>query len=413
MAAEILSTLIDLSIALGIGLLIGLQREHSGAGPLAAGSRTFPLVATAGAVCQAFFPRVLPVALAGVVVLAALGYWVRVRGSGDPGLATPIAIALTFLLGAMAATSDDAQVLAVILGVVVTVVLAAKEPLHGFARRLSAEEVRATLVFLVVALVVLPLLPNEPIDRLLGLNPRFVWTMVVFVSAMDLASYLFVRAFATRRGNLLAGVVGGLVSSTAATVSMARRTRAEPTQHAVLRIGIVAASVVMLARMVIEVAVVHPPLLALVGLPLAALAAWCALVIAAWLRRPMAEDGAGPGPRNPFRLTPALLFGAAFAAILLATTWIHEGFGDAGVYGAAVLSGFVDVDAVTLTMARLAATGALSPGVAGAGILLVAASNFCFKVGLVLALGTRRLALGVGTALLAAPLVAGVALALW
>ncbi len=412
MASELLATLLDLGVALGIGFLIGLQREHAGAGPLAAGSRTFPLVALCGAACREFFPGLLPVALAGVVLLAGLGYWVRVREAGDPGLATSVAATLTFLLGAMAAHSDRAQVVAVIAGVVVTVVLALKEPLHGLARRLSAEEVRATLAFLVIALVVLPLLPNERMDALLGLNPRFIWTMVVFVSAIDLASYLFVRAFATKRGNLMAGVVGGLVSSTAATVSMARRTRLQPDRQALFRIGIVVASIVMLLRMSIEVAVVHPALLAYVAPPLAVVIAWSGLVVMGWLRRPVPADGDGPGPRNPFRLAPALLFGAAFAGILLLTRWLNEGFGAAGIYGAAIVSGLVDVDAVTLSLARLADTGAISGRTASVGVLLVAASNFSFKVGLAFVLGTGRLAAAVASALLAAPVVAAGAL-LW
>lgn len=402
--------LADIAVAFAIGLLIGLQREQSGKGILAAGSRTFPLVAIAGAACQAFLPSLLVVAYAGVVLLAALGYLARVREVGDPGLATPVASCLTFLFGAMAVASDGARLAAVILAVVTTVVLALKEPLHGFARRLSTPEIRATLSFLVIALVVLPLLPDRDVGWLLGLNPRFAWMMVVFVAAIDLAAYLFVKAFATRRGHLLAGVVGGLVSSTATTVSMARRAKAQPELGGWLGVGILVASAVMLVRMAVEVAALNPSLLLRVGPPLALLFAWCMAIVVLLLRQPAAGNADGAGPRNPFRLAPALLFGLFFAAVLLVTRWLNEAFGRSGVYLAAVVSGFVDVDALTLSLASLEASGAVGADVAANGMLLVVASNFCFKIVLILVLGTRRLALGTAAALASAPLVAAAAL---
>lgn len=401
----------DLAVALGIGILIGLQREQAGKGILAAGSRTFPLVAVLGAACQAFLPGLLAIAYGGIVLLAALGYLVRVREVGDPGLATPIAACLTFLLGAMAVASDLARLAAISLAVIVTVILALKEPLHGFARRLSPQEVRATLSFLVIALVVLPLLPNREVGALLGLNPRFVWTMVVFVAAIDLVAYLFVKAFATKRGNLLAGVVGGLVSSTATTVSMSRRARAQPELNAWLAVGIIVASTVMLARMALEIAALNPDLLLRVGPLLAIVFGWCTFVVVMLLRRHPKSNGEGDGPRNPFRLTPALAFGLFFATVLLVTDWLQESLGDAGVYVASLVSGLVDVDAVTLSLASLEASGAIAPSVATAGILLVAASNFCFKVALMLIVGTRGVAWRAATALAAAPLVAAAALA--
>ena len=404
--ADTLSLLADLAVAFGLGLLIGLQREQSGQGLLAAGSRTFPLVALSGALTQAFLPGLAIAALAGITLLVALGYMMRVRDAGDPGLATPVAAILTFLYGTLAMTGDQGQLVAIVLAVATTVILALKKPLHGFAKRLSPEEVRAMLTFLVVALVVLPLLPDRSIGWLLGLNPRFVWMMVVFVSAIDLAAFLFVRAFATQRGHLLAGVVGGLVSSTAATVSLARRTRAQPHMVHLFRIGIVVASVVMLIRMMVEVAVVDRSLLPRVVVPLALVAAWCAAVVGVWLRRPMPSGEEGNGPRNPFRLMPALAFGLAFAAILVVTSRLGEAYGHAGVYGAAVLSGLVDVDAITMSLARLAATGELDRGVAASAIVVVAASNLSFKVALVAALGTRRLTAAAALAFAAAPAIA-------
>ena len=401
----------DLAIALGIGMLIGLQREQAGKGILAAGSRTFPLVAILGGACQAFLPNLLVVAYGGIVLLAALGYLARVREVGDPGLATPIAACLTFLLGAMVVASDLARLAAIILAVITTVFLAMKEPLHGFARRLSPQDVRATLAFLVIAIVVLPLLPNRELDALLGLNPRFVWTMVVFVAAIDLVAYLFVKVFATKRGNLLAGVVGGLVSSTATTASMSRRARAQPELNSWLAVGIIVASIVMLVRMTLEIAALNPALLVHVGPALAIVCAWCSLVVVMLLRKNPDSNGEGAGPRNPFRLTPALAFGAFFAAVLLVTEWLQHTMGDAGIYVAALVSGLVDVDAMTISLARLESSGTIQPAVASAGILLVAASNFCFKVALMLMVGTRGVAWRAATALVAAPLVAAGALA--
>lgn len=405
-----LALLADLFIALGIGALIGLQREHAGGGNTLAGSRTLPLLALLGALNQAFFPSFLWLGFAAVLVLVAGAYFAKVKLYSDPGLTTAVATLLTFFFGAMVTLSPDARILGVVFGTLTTALLALKPALHAFARRLTTEEVRAMLTFLVIALVVLPLLPNEELDILLGLNPRFVWMMVVFVSGIDLAAYILFKAFGAR-GFLVAGAVGGLVSSTATTVSMSNKTRAVPDLQRFAALAIVLASAIMLVRVLLLVGVVNRRLVPLV-LPAIAVMA-IILGLGSWVlfrgSRQPAPDG--PTVKNPFRLTPALVFGAFFAVILLGTEWSFEEFGALGVYGAALVSGIVDVDAMTISLAQLSHQGKLAASSAAAGILLVSASNFFFKVGIAFFLGTRRLARSAGIALGGAA-AAGVAAAL-
>ncbi|MBI2077743.1 MAG: DUF4010 domain-containing protein [Euryarchaeota archaeon] len=261
------------------------------------------------------------------------------------------------------------------------------------------------LSFLVIAPVVLPLLPDAPQPLILGLNPRFVWLMVVFIAAIDLAAYLFVRFYGAQRGYLLAGAMGGLVSSTATTVSMSNKTRATPEVHRAAGMAIVVASTIMLGRLLLEVTVVNREILPLLVAPIALMVA--ATVAVAWFvfRGRGAEPVEPPRVRNPFRIMPALVFGLFFAAVILATEWLHARFGASGVYAAALVSGLVDVDAVTLSLSRLAGEDKISQAVA-AGILLVAASNSAFKIGVILLMGTRRLAGSVALCLGGAILVA-------
>ena len=384
--------LLDLLVALGIGALIGLQRERSADGrAVAAGSRTLPLIALLGGLSQAYFHGLVIAAFIGVLVLATAGYLAKLHLFSDIGLTSPVSTILTFLYGAMAVYSAETRVLAVVFGVLTTVILSLKTPLHGMARRISGEEARATLIFLVVALVILPLLPDEPLDALYGLNLRFAWLMVVFIAGIDLAAYLFVKFVGPRKGIVLTGAIGGMVSSTATTVSVANRTRRQPGLHLLFGLTAVLASAIMMGRVVLEVAVVNPSLVDNLIAPVLLIFLWLAAVSVFLLRKQDGDPGDAPELKNPFRLTPALVFGLFFALVLIATKWLNTEFGSAGVYVAALNSGLVDVDAVTLSLSRLESEGALTETVATSGILIVSASNFVFKIAIVAFLGTRRL----------------------
>ncbi|UWG47015.1 Mg2+ transport system protein [Halanaeroarchaeum sp. HSR-CO] len=405
----LLSIAVQLFIAVGIGALVGLEREQAESGGSFAGSRTFPLIALYGAVVQAFFPAVLPVALAAISLPLTVAYAGKIWIEGDIGLTTLTAALLTVLLGALTTYSSLGTVIAIIVAGIVTVLLSAKGEIHGFVDQIEPEERRATIKFVLVAMVVFPLLPNRELEGLLGLNPQFVWLMVVFVSGLSFAAYVLSRAVGAERGIALTGLLGGFVSSTATTVSMANRTSGTPALYQICAFSTVLAAIVMFPRALIEVAVVNPALLPHVLVPLGAMTVVGLVVAGVVYWRSTVERGIESDIENPFRLRPALVFGALFALVLLVSEYANDWLGSSGVYATAFVSGLADVDAITLTLSKLAADGTITPEVATTGIVLAAIANTAVKAGLAWILGTRALGRLV-TAVLGVVALAGVVL---
>jgi uncharacterized membrane protein (DUF4010 family) len=398
--SETLSLAVSILVAVGVGALIGLEREQSESAGLFAGSRTFPLLALYGALVQAFYPSAFPLALLAIGLALIVAYGAKVSMAEDLGLTTLTAALLTVLFGAMAVTSEQGLVLTVVLGGLVVVLLSAKRPIHDFADRIDPAERRATTKFVLVALVVFPLLPDRDLTALYGLNPRFVWLMVVFVSGLSFAAYLLSRVVGAERGIALTGVLGGFVSSTATAVAMAERVTEAPSLARVGAFATVVAAVVMFPRALVEVAVVNPALLPLVAVPLGAMTVVGGVLAAGLYWRSNRAETPTRGPiENPFRLRPALVFGALFAVVLVVSDAAHASIGPSGVYAAAFLAGLADIDAITISLSRLAAEGALTPAVATTGIVIAAIANTLVKAGLVWVLGTRSLGWRVTAAL--------------
>nr|WP_233255263.1 MgtC/SapB family protein [Haloplanus rallus] len=390
--ASLSEFVLHLLLGIGLGALVGLEREQSESGGSFAGSRTFPLITLYGALVQAFFPTMLPVAVGILVAPLTVAYVGKIRYENDLGLTTLVAVLVMVILGAMTTHSDRGAVVAVITGGVVTVLLSVKDPIHEFADRIEETERRASAKFVLVVLVVLPALPDRPLEPLYGLNPRFVWLMVVFVTGLGFAAYVLGELLGPERGIALTGIVGGFVSSTATTVSMAEKTTRNATLHRVCAFAVVTASIVMFPRALIEVAVVNPDLLPSVALPLGVMTAVGAVAAGVLYWRSATDETVEPEAlENPLRLQPALLFGAIFAAVLLVSEYANEWFGASGVYLTAFVSGLADVDAMTITLSRLAAEGAVSTEVATTGIVVAAIANTALKATLAWILGTHRL----------------------
>lgn len=398
--------IVSIAIAFGIGVLIGLEREQSGSGGTFAGSRTFPLFALFGALVQAFFPTMLPVAVAALAIPLSVAYIGKIWTEHDIGLTTLMAALLTVVLGAMTIHSVRGTVLAIIVGGVVTVLLSEKGTIHEVADRIDEQERRASVKFILVVVVVFPLLPDRAFDSLFGLNPRFIWLMVVFVTGLSFIAYVLSRIIGTQRGIALTGVLGGFVSSTATTVSMAQQTNDAPSLYQVYAFSTIIASTVMFPRALIEVAVVNRALLPYVVVPLGVMTVVGTAVAVAVYTRATRKDGIDANIENPFRLRSALFFGAVFAIILVVSESAHSWQGAAGIYATAFISGLADVDAITLTLSKLASEGAISSDVAATGIVLGAIANTLVKAGLAWLLGTRELAVLV-TAVLGAVSVVG------
>lgn len=396
---------VDLGIALAAGLLIGLERQQShpvasADGTFLGGVRTFPLLALAGALSMVISRSDLPwlpaVAFLAVVALLAISFASDVRAGGDRGLTTEVAALVTFLLGALAAAHDtiqDNRERAVVVGgtaVIVTLLLSSKPRLHGLAARVSSDDLFATVKFLIVAVLVLPLLPNRTFGPLDVLNPFQIGLMVVLIAGLSFVGYVARRALGPGRGIAVTALVGGLVSSTAVTLSFASRAKREPPLAPLAAVAIVLASTIMFGRVLVEVAAVHRPLLSAVARPIAAMgiAGLVAAGILWWRARGGAkhEDGEEIALENPFELGSALRLGLLFAVVLFASKAAQVYAGAGGMYVAALLAGTTDVDAITLSTASMA-RGGLDAGTATTTIVIGAASNTVVKAGIAAVVG--------------------------
>lgn len=390
------TTFFKLGLALGLGLLMGLQRQR--ADSQLAGIRTFALIALFGALMALTAPAFGPwLVAAGLVVLALVllaANLIKLRRGGNPGMTTEIAVLLTYGLGAYLVVGHTEAAVAV--GGVSVLLLYLKEPMHRAVGAMSERDVTAVMQFALVTMVVLPVLPNRAFGPYEVLNPFRIWLMVVLIVSINLAGFVAQKLTAAQTGALLGGVVGGLVSSTATTVSYARRSRGEgeaaPSAAALATLVIMVASTIALLRVLVEVAVVAPRQFVHVGAPLGVLLGWMLLLSAlAWWRGRHIQAGKVPEAENPAELKPALVFGAVFALVTLAVAFVKDRFGDAGLYPVALLSGLTDVDAITLSTASLAAQGRLETGVTARLVLLAVLANIAFKGGCALVLGSAAL----------------------
>jgi uncharacterized membrane protein (DUF4010 family) len=259
--------------------------------------------------------------------------------------------------------------------------LTAREKLHGFARRLESDEIVTAGKFLILTGLVLPFLPSEPVTTLTEITPRQVWLAVLAVCTVSYASYLLQRYVAPRQGGLWAAVLGGLYSSTATTVVLARRARATPTMLRQTQTGIMLATAIMYLRMLIIVAMFDQELAAALAPALLALAAGGLVLAGAWywLAKPIAPcQPAVEAPANPLEISTALIFATLFVVVSLASVWVRGRFGDAGLYGLAAIVGTTDIDPFVLSIASGGAAPLPTATAAGA-ILIAAASNNVLK----------------------------------
>lgn len=393
-----------LSLALGLGLLIGLQREHVGSA--FGGIRTFPLVALLGTI-SGFLTELWGafVLLGGFLALASVTLVgnLHKRNSREDasGQTTEVAALLTYTCGALLTT--DYQPVGIVVGGLTAVLLHLKQPMHTFAGRLSQGDLQGIMRFAIVSLIVLPLLPAETFGPYDVLNPREIWWMVVLIVGLGLAGYVSYRLLSGGASILFAGVLGGLVSSTATTVAYARRVRESADAATIAAAVIIIASTVAAGRVLVEVAVVAPGVLPDIGLPLAAFFVWMVLIATGLLRAIRRERNEMPEPSNPAELRSALVFGMLYALVIFATAAAKDYFGNRALYAVAFISGFVDVDAITLSTAQLANQERLSSQTAWHIILIATLTNLAFKTGIATVLGSTRLlvrlALPVGAAI--------------
>ncbi|MBK8978202.1 MAG: MgtC/SapB family protein [Planctomycetes bacterium] len=403
---ELLPAFESLGIALGLGLLVGLQREQSG--PRVAGIRTFPLIALLGASTGLLAePLGAWIVATGLAAVGAVVVTVLVGVHRDPqrtGTTTALAMLSMYVVGALAALGP--WEIAVALGGTVFVLLQEKVRLHALADRFGAGDLRAVAQLALVALVLLPILPDRDLGPYGVWNPRHLGLVATLVCGIGLGAYVVQRLLGARAGVPLTGLLGGLVSSTATTAGIARRAGAAPAATAT---AIVLASSLVPVRQAIEIAAVAPDRLGVFAPALAVtfFGLWPAIGLGLWrlARHPAPEI---PPSDNPAQLGAALVFAAVFAVVLVAVRFAEDRLGSTGVFAVAAVSGLTDVDAITLSSARLCAAGRLSDDVAWRAVLLASLANLAFKGAIAAALGGRRTGRLVALAFAPVPL-AGVA----
>ncbi len=375
---------VQLLAALAIGLLIGIERGWSDReedeGDRVAGLRTFSLIGLLGGVWAQLSVEigdwVLAVAFIAVAALIIVSHIIETRETEDLGTTTEFAMMLTFSLAAWAALGFYTYALGATVFVVALLNL--KPVLHRWLRNIETKEIYAGIKLLIISIVLLPLLPNQGYGPWQALNPYWIWWMVVLICGISFAGYFAIKYVGNKWGTLVTAVTGGLASSTAVTLSLAQFAR-QHTNKTLFMGGVFFASSIMFIRMLIEVSIVNSSLLTKLWLPTLLLFSGVLLAGAWFLRR---QQPATSDPQleieNPFNLSTALKFGAMLAVILVLSEAMKTRFGNEGVYILSVVSGLMDVDAITLSLSKLAHTD-LSPDVATLGIIIASIMNTLVK----------------------------------
>lgn len=396
-------TVLALAAALAVGLVVGLERgwrnREVPEGGRVAGLRTFALIGLlGGALAVPGLPDLWAgIGLACVALLFAVSYQRSASAAGTLSITTAVAALATFALGALAARGHPLVALAA--AVTVALLLDLKEELHGGLRRVLPEELNAILQLGVLSIVILPLLPNEGLGPYDAVNPFKLWLAVILVAALSLLGHVASRLRGEQQGLLWVGLLGGLASSTAASLSLSRVARTEPRLGVPVAAAIVAASGVMFLRMAVVISALEPALTLrlggfLVGLGIVTFAAAALL----WRRRERGHEVTVPQQARLFDLGTAVGFGIALGVIAVLVRAGKESMGDAGIYAVAFLSGLADVDAIVISTVQMHAQDELGAAATATAILLAALANMVVKAGMAWTIGGRAVGLRVAAA---------------
>lgn len=379
-------------LSLVLGFLIGLQREmhtiYSHKTKDFGGARTFSMISLFGylsAWASAYFPYFFLVASALMGLLLVAAYVINNVSASEKGSTTEFAALVTFVIGAM--LYFTLPIFPVFIAILVLFVLNLKDKIQEYEQTLTKQDLSAAIVFMVMTFVILPILPNEPVGPMGLVNFYMIWIMVVLVAGISFFGYIAIRFFGTTQGIGIAGLFGGLVSSTAVAMSMARRVHENGFLAKNLAIGIALASSMMLIRAGIEMWIINPSLTRpfLVPILLGSLAGYAYIALLYFTSRheniPQNIEF-----KNPFSLKEALLMGLIFGITLALIKLANLYVGDMGVYAVAAVSGIADVDAIILSLSSLA-KNTLAPATAHIAILIAIITNSLAKALLVLFLG--------------------------
>lgn len=380
--------------ALGIGLLIGMERERRP--DSAAGLRTFSLVAMLGCLFALLEERsgsswLLAVGLLVIAAAMIASNFSSQQEEQYRGFTSEAAIIVTYGLGA--AVWFGYATLAVMLAIATTVLLYFKAELKQFSQRTTPKDINSILQFAVLSLVILPILPSEDFGPYSAINLRQIWYMVVLISGLALAGYLALRIIGARHGAAVLGIFGGLASSTATTMMFSRHARDHGNLVRMSAIVILIANIMVMLRIAIVAGIVAPGLFTPIAIVFACgVIPGLALTLLGW--RTLASAGELPMPevRNPTELKTAISFGLLYAVVLLASAWLQDKSGSSGLYIVALASGLTDADASVLSTLRLFKLEVVDGSAAVVAVTLALMANLVFKIGLVLSIGGSQLA---------------------
>jgi uncharacterized membrane protein (DUF4010 family) len=370
---------LNLAVSLGIGLLVGAERERSkGIDPdrALAGIRTFTIASMLGAVSTVVNFWLLVVSVICVTVFAAIAYVVRV--DKHPGLTTEITLVFTVILGGLAMTAPS---LAASLAVTAAILLSAKEPIHGFVRgAVTKDELNDFLILAAATLIVLPLVPNEFVGPFSAINPRNLWLIVILVMFISALGHLALRLLGGRIGLPIVGLVSGFISSIATIGAMGERAKEMPTLMGSAVAGALLSSLSTILQLTLLLAAIHRPTLQALAAPLifggVSVAIYGLVVTLSSFHKNGAEI---TKPSRSFSVKTALILAAVIAVVLITSAALKAWFGQAGLVVASAVAGLADVHASTISVASLAAAGKLSAANAVIPILVAFSVNALSK----------------------------------
>lgn len=390
-SVDLTSTFSSLGIAVGLGLLVGLQREQ--VATQLAGLRTFALITVLGTICgflaTSFGGWVIASGFLALTGALMTGHVAELIGEKvESGVTTEVAALAMFGLGAYLVVGHREA--AIVIGAGIAILLHFKGQLHGIAARLGQDS-KSIMQFALISMVILPILPNRSYGPYDVLNPRQIWLMVVLIVGIGLGGYIAYKFFGQKTGQLLAGLLGGIISSTATTVSYSRRTAKHELADAPAAIVILLASSISCALVLVEIAVVAPGFLRTALAPLFILVATLGVSSAPWWFLRGKDSTAMPAQGNPSELKGALYFAVLYTVILFAIAAVKDTYGARGLYVVAAASGLVEVHALALSTSLLVETGRLNGSEGWRVITLALITNLAFKGATAMVLGSPLL----------------------
>lgn len=400
-------------IAMLLGALLGFERSfafraedggRTNGKEMMGGVRTFSLIALIGctaSLLEEWHGGILLAAFIGVLLLVVISYYISYNKRDEVGITTEVSIILAFIIGVT--VHRGSYVLAAFITVLVMMILHLKRYVNAVTERIKFEDISAIVKFGIITFVVLPVfdphyaltvrdLGIEALDSEIRIiNPYNVWLMVVLISGIGFAGYAAVKTMGARKGIGLTGLLGGVVSSTATTLTFSKRSRLEESHSLSFALAVLLACTVMFPRILLEVFIVNSALVPTLSVTMSLMAlAGCGFCFILW-RKTGREKSEEIPLHNPFEIIPAVKFGLLYAVIVFITQAAGEIAGETGVYLVSVISGFTDVDAITLTMSQVAREDPSRTGQATVAITIAAFSNTLMKLAMALYLGSRKL----------------------